>query len=231
MIGTLGTVSGQTWSGNTFFGDPTALAWRQDTNAITTFDGWLGGTGLTHPGTYAGSAPTGVKIVVRPNTYEPGRANIIVYNWAQRSTVGVDVLGILRPGDRYVVQNAQAFYGPPIESEGRHSRASLRFWARSDDELAKRLEPLPAQDHTCKSIRDHAHSDFGGRVACSRRGARSHPLPVSTARGVQRTDYRCQLHGRNSGMVCRPGESWCATCSARCSGTSWRKNRPPIGHP
>src|SRR2546425_62526 len=83
---------------------------------------------------------------------------------------------------------------PQIETEGRHSRASLRFWARSDDELAKRLEPLPAQDHTCKSIRDHAHSDFGGRVACSRRGARSHPLPVSTARGVQRTDYRCQLH-------------------------------------
>jgi len=116
MIGTLGTVSGQTWSGNTFFGDPTALAWRQDTNAITTFDGWLAGTGLTDPGTYAGSAPTGVKIVVRPNTYEPGRAHIIVYNWAEQSTVAVDVSGILRMGDRYMVQNAQDFYGPPVAS-------------------------------------------------------------------------------------------------------------------
>ncbi len=114
MIGTLDTVSGQTWSGNTFFGDPTALAWRHDSNAITTFDGWRAEAGLTDPGTYAGSAPTGVKVVVRQNAYERGRANIIVYNWDQQGTVSVDVSGILRRGDRYLVQNAQDFYGPPV---------------------------------------------------------------------------------------------------------------------
>jgi len=116
MVGTLGAVSGQTWNDNTFFGDPTALAWRQDSNAITTFDGWRAETGLADPGTYAGSAPTGVKVVVRPTAYERGRANIIVYNWAQQGTANVDVSGILQPGDRYLVQNAQDFYGPPVAS-------------------------------------------------------------------------------------------------------------------
>jgi len=120
MVWTLGTVSDQTWSGNTFFGDPTALVWRNGSNDITTFDGWRTETGLADPGTYAASAPTGAKIVVRPNQYEPGRANIIVYNWGQngvqQSAVSVDVTGILRMGDRYVVQNSQDFYGPPIAS-------------------------------------------------------------------------------------------------------------------
>ncbi len=113
MVWNMGNLSGQTWSGNTLFGDSTALAWRTDSSTITTFDGWRTLTGFADPGTYAGSAPTGVKIVVRPNRYEPARANLIVYNWAQQSTVGVDVSGILDVGDRYVVQNAQDFYGAP----------------------------------------------------------------------------------------------------------------------
>jgi hypothetical protein len=116
LVGTLGTAGNQTWSENTFFGDPTALAWRHDSNDVTTFDGWLTETGFADPGTYAGSAPTGLKIVVRPNQYERGRANIIVYNWAQQSTVSVAVSGTLRIGDRYVVQNAEDFYGPPVVS-------------------------------------------------------------------------------------------------------------------
>lgn len=117
MVWNLGDLSGQTWRGNTFFGDSTALAWRHDSSASVTFAGWDTLTGFTDPaGTYAGSAPAESKIVVRPNRYEPGRANIIVYNWAQQSTVSVDVAGILSMGDSYVVQNAQDFYGAPAAS-------------------------------------------------------------------------------------------------------------------
>ena len=116
MVWTLGSDSDQRWSDNTLFGDPTAVVWRHDTTDVTTFDGWRTQNGFADPGTYAGSAPTGVKIVLRPNQYEPGRANIIVYNWAQHSAVSVDVAGILNMGDRYVVQNAADFYGPPIAS-------------------------------------------------------------------------------------------------------------------
>jgi hypothetical protein len=116
MLWNLGDLNGQTWRDNTFLGDPTAVAWRYDTNAATPFDGWRTLTGLASPGRYTGDAPTGVKIVVRPNQYEPGRANIIVYNWAQQRTVSVDVSGVLFPGDHYVVQHAQDFYGTPIAS-------------------------------------------------------------------------------------------------------------------
>lgn len=114
MVDIIGDVSGHTWSGNTFFGDDTARAWRYNGSSITTFDGWRALTGFTEPGKYAGSAPTGVKIAVRPNQYEPGRANIIVYNWAQQSAVSVDVAGILNPGDHYEVRHAQDFYGAPV---------------------------------------------------------------------------------------------------------------------
>ncbi len=126
MVWALGATSGQTWSGNTFFGDSTAIAWRHDSTDVTTFDTWLTQAGLVDPGTYAGSAPTGLKIVVRASPYDSGRANIIVYNWAQQSTVSVDVSRVLNPGDQYVVQNAQDFYGPPIAS-GTYSGGTLQL--------------------------------------------------------------------------------------------------------
>jgi len=115
MVWNMGSLSGQTWSDNTFFGDSVASVWRYN-DGVTSFNGWRALTGFADPGTYAGSAPTGVKIVVRANQYEPGRANIIVYNWAQQSTVSVDVSALLRMGDRYVVHNAQDFYGTPVAS-------------------------------------------------------------------------------------------------------------------
>jgi len=119
MLWNIGNLSGQTWSGNTFFGDSTATAWLYTAttaadNSATTFSGWRTLTRLTDPGRYAASVLTGVNVLVRPNQYELGRANIIVYNWAQQGTVSVDVSGILNVGDHYVVQHAQDLYGAPI---------------------------------------------------------------------------------------------------------------------
>src|SRR5438034_4271735 len=86
MVWSLGSDSSdERWSDNTLFGDPSAVVWRHDTTDVTTFDGWRTQNGFADPGTYAGSAPTGVKIVVRPNQYEPGRANIIVYKIGRAS--------------------------------------------------------------------------------------------------------------------------------------------------
>jgi Right handed beta helix region len=126
MLWNLGDLTGQTWSGNTFFGDSSALAWRHDSGTVTTFAGWRTLTGLADPGTYAGTTPAGLNVVVRPNAYEPGRANIIVYNWAQQGTVSVDVSGILHLGDRFVVQNAQDFYGAPA-AEGIYTGGPLQL--------------------------------------------------------------------------------------------------------
>ena len=61
------------------------------------------------------SRPTGVETFVRPNKYEPGRANIAVYNWDKLLTVSVDLSTTgLKSGDRFEIRDAQNFYGPAV---------------------------------------------------------------------------------------------------------------------
>ncbi len=81
-----------------------------------TFFGQLKGfTAADFPSnTYLTNRPTGVRVFVRPNKYEPGRAHIAVYNWDLMDSVDVDVSGILPVGARYEVRNAQDYFGPPV---------------------------------------------------------------------------------------------------------------------
>jgi Cadherin-like domain/Bacterial Ig domain len=65
---------------------------------------------------YLSARPTQNFISVRPNKYEPGRANIIVYNWEKLNSVAVDVSQVLSIGAAYEVRNAQDFYGVPVAS-------------------------------------------------------------------------------------------------------------------
>jgi len=72
------------------------------------------------------SRPTGVKVFLRPNAYEPGRANITVYNWDQRETVEVNIRTILPIGATYEVRNAQDYFGAPVAT-GVYSGAPIRL--------------------------------------------------------------------------------------------------------
>jgi len=78
--------------------------------------------------TYVGptSRPTGVRVFVRPNAYEPGRANITVYNWDLRPSVDVNIGTILSVGRTYEVRNAQDYFGPPVAA-GVYSGAPIRL--------------------------------------------------------------------------------------------------------
>ena len=60
--------------------------------------------------------PTGVKVFVRPNAYESGRAHIAVYNWDLDPSVSVDLSSVLAPGASYVVRNAQNPFGAAVAS-------------------------------------------------------------------------------------------------------------------
>jgi hypothetical protein len=55
-----------------------------------------------------------VRVVLRPNQYEPGRANLTIYNWNQAASVPVNVSSLLAPGDAFELRNAQNFFGPPV---------------------------------------------------------------------------------------------------------------------
>lgn len=58
--------------------------------------------------------PNGPQVFIRPNQYEPGRANITIYNWSQQETVALtanDLMGVdLKPGDRYELHNVQNYF-------------------------------------------------------------------------------------------------------------------------
>src|SRR5882724_6722667 len=65
--------------------------------------------------TYTTTHPTCTKVVVRPNQYENGRANIIIYNWDLASAVTVSLAGAgLNTGDTYELHNAMNYFGDVI---------------------------------------------------------------------------------------------------------------------
>jgi hypothetical protein len=88
---------GATVTGNTFYG-PT-----------------IGCDVATYPDNkFYKDRPTGLSVMVRPNAYEKGRANIGVFNWDNLPTVKADVSKVLKKGDAYIVKDAQNFYGPAV---------------------------------------------------------------------------------------------------------------------
>jgi parallel beta-helix repeat protein len=86
-----------------------------------TFRGHAGGFSSTYCSSntcYLGSPPPGAPnaVFVRPNQYEPGRANLTVYNWSHSSIVDADVSAVLQTGDTYEVHNAQNYFGAAVLS-------------------------------------------------------------------------------------------------------------------
>jgi parallel beta-helix repeat protein len=113
-IHSMGSLAGLAWAGNHWARDPKLAAWLHESTART-WDSWRqatgrGGSDVIEP------APTGVKVVVRPNRYEPGRAYVVIYNWAKQGSVGVDLSGVLKAGDRYTVRNVLRLTGTPVQS-------------------------------------------------------------------------------------------------------------------
>jgi len=86
----------------------------------------VGGAGISE-GTWTNATVTGntelsasatgaVRVFVRPNRYEPGRANLIVYNPSGQGSVTVDLSGVVPAGVRYEVRNVQDLFGAPVAS-------------------------------------------------------------------------------------------------------------------
>jgi hypothetical protein len=75
---------------------------------------WKALTGFDANSTFEPTTPSKPVVLVRANAYEPGRATIIVYNWALADTVTADISGVLSPGENYEVRNAQDYFGPVV---------------------------------------------------------------------------------------------------------------------
>ena len=125
---TLDVYSGQplaayTWDNNTYFDQGLFhfyVGYTTDgsdfSGVNTSFAGWQSETGYDTNSTYNPNAPTGTWVYVQPNEYEVQRANVTIFNWDQLPAVSVDLSSVLSPGDQYVIQDAQNFYGPAVAS-------------------------------------------------------------------------------------------------------------------
>jgi len=78
--------------------------------------GWVQWTGYDKTSSYIeGSLPTENVVVVRPNQYEAGRANIAIYNWQNQATVSVDLSSAgFVDGDPFEVRDVQNYFGEPV---------------------------------------------------------------------------------------------------------------------
>jgi len=116
MAGTLSPES-YSWDNNTYFGGNLADhqdAWFFLNLKFFHFDEWKQATGLDRHSKYTPGRPSGVKTFVRPNLYEPGRANIVIYNWDLKDSVDVDLSSVLEAGSRFEVRNVQDYLGKPV---------------------------------------------------------------------------------------------------------------------
>lgn len=76
---------------------------------------WQEQSGFDLDGSLSSAAPTGSLVKLLPNRYEPGRANIVVYNWDHLDSIPVDLSQAgLEPGDAFSLYNAQDYYGKSL---------------------------------------------------------------------------------------------------------------------
>ena len=109
------TLTGYTWSGTHHFRDPLSTSWRF-LGVSYPWLVWQATTGLGLSDLATSGTPSAAEVFVRPNPYEAGRANIVVYNWDRRGSVLLDLTGILPAGARYEIRNVQSLFSAPVTS-------------------------------------------------------------------------------------------------------------------
>ena len=107
------TLSGFQLANNRYYRDSSADAWGYR-NTDYHFAPWQQITGVGASDRAALSPPAEPKVFLRPNRYEPGRANLIIYNWSRQAAVPVDLSGVVQVGDVYEIRNVQNFFGAAV---------------------------------------------------------------------------------------------------------------------
>ena len=127
------TADAYRWDFNTYFsGQRRGLSFVRGEDAYD-FARWRETTRLDAHSQFVQSdslRPEGVAIFLRPNRYEAGRANIVVYNWELRDEVAVDLGTILPKGASYEVRDVQNFFGGAVAVgtyDGRPVRLPMRL--------------------------------------------------------------------------------------------------------
>ena len=100
---------------NRYYRDPNSDSWGF-INTDYHFPTWQQLTGVGATDRAVTSLPAEPRVFLRPNRYEPGRANLVIYNWTRQAAVPVDLSAVVRVGDHYEVHNVQDYFAAPVSS-------------------------------------------------------------------------------------------------------------------
>src|SRR5262249_40554206 len=73
--------------------------------------------------------PVGHLEVLRPNKYDPNRANVAVFNWSRTPEVVVQARGFRKRGEAYRLMDPRQVYGTPVAAgtcDGKQIRVPMR---------------------------------------------------------------------------------------------------------
>jgi len=104
--------------------------------------------------TYMSVKPATNVISILPNQYESGRANIVVYNWEELSTVSINPSEILSNNQSYKVYDAQNYLGDPIASGTYTNGSSINI----------SMDSTTVADPIGISAPPHTSSEFGAFI-------------------------------------------------------------------
>lgn len=111
------------WDNNQYFGSGRftvyngCVTFTCSNGRTLDFGTWKSENGIDANSTFTAGPPKGVWMAVRPNLYEPGRANIVIYNWDLLSTVQVDLSTAgVQSGDQFEIRDAENWFGGAIVS-------------------------------------------------------------------------------------------------------------------
>ena len=60
--------------------------------------------------------PSGARVILQPNKYDPRRANLAIFNWQKKDAVEVDLSSFAKTGDKIRFQDPRHFYGRAVFS-------------------------------------------------------------------------------------------------------------------
>lgn len=111
------------WDQNSYFGATARNVFGVSGSALYQFTGWRNATGYDAASSTTSSAIPDT-VIVRPNSYQPGRANVIIYSFSGSGSATIDLSSTgLTNGQRYTIRNAQNYTGPAVAT-GTFSAAS-----------------------------------------------------------------------------------------------------------
>lgn len=108
------SMPGYTINGNAYYGNGGQNFNNNGTSY--SFANWKTATGFDSQSSYSTNTAPPDRVFVNANAYEPGRAQIVVFNWSGSNNVAVDVSSVLSSGNVYEVHNAQDYFASPVLS-------------------------------------------------------------------------------------------------------------------